>query len=346
MQAQCKHIFKFKHKASNLPSTNKQNASKMVSVVSFTGPGSRTELRDIAKYTVPYKIATSAKSLGSIINATCSATEEISERLTAVRMARYRSKSMWNQRGISWKLRRITLIAQIQNSALSGLESYVLTDRQCGLLDSAIAAAGRSALRGKAIQRGEDGAVTGNLTNAQVLHYWDIPTTKTELRVRRLKWLQKMALHPLDSVLPLAALFSTCLGEQGEPEMACTLPDGGIGPGASPWTIQAYNDIDHLLITDEGSDLLVGLNKKYLRIFQDQLLANEFAALDLDFLRKRGNLVAVPPANTVISLIDEIHNIPHAAENFKCQLCSCYFTSKKVSSFTFAKYITFVYYPG
>ena len=92
---------------------------------------------------------------------------------------------------------------------MTGLEAFVLSDRQCGIIDAAIASASRAAIKGKSLSRDAEGKVVNNMTNEQVLNYWDMATTKTELRVRRLKWLQTMAEHPIDNVMPLAALTTS-----------------------------------------------------------------------------------------------------------------------------------------
>ena len=175
------------------------------------------------------------------------------------------------------------------------MESFVVSDRQASTLDSAIAQAGREALQGKACRRDDEAKVESSMSNLQVLHYWDIASTATELRIRRLKWLQNMARFPKSHVLPLAALFGTCKGEQMDPALECTCADGSIGAGANPWTRQAFNDIASLQEIDRGADLLYGLNGKYVKLFTNKELASEFAEIDLDELRRNEVLCEVPP---------------------------------------------------
>ena len=166
-----------------------QNMDKIIRIVAFTGPGSRTEIQALAKQkrSTPVNIAFRTKSLGSTISATGSASAEIAARLAAVRKAKYQSRRMWAAPGIPWKLRRIAIISHVQGTALSGLESFVVSDRQASSLDSAIAQVGREALQGKACKRDAEGKVESSMTNRQILHYWDIASSATELRIRRLK---------------------------------------------------------------------------------------------------------------------------------------------------------------
>ncbi len=95
-----------------------------------------------------------------------------------------------------------------KNAALSGLEAFVISEAYCARLDSVIAQVARRRLRGKAVTRDEAGCIVSGLSNLDVLRYWRIRTASTELVIRRLKWLQAMALHPEAHHLVLCAFFA------------------------------------------------------------------------------------------------------------------------------------------
>ena len=106
------------------------------------------------------------------------------------------------------------LLPDIQNTALSGLEAYVVSERQCSRLDSAINRVARVCMRGAATEMDENGVVTGGTSTMEVLRYWRMGTASVELAIRRLKWLQQMALHPCDHRLVFNTIFGDSRGER------------------------------------------------------------------------------------------------------------------------------------
>ena len=77
------------------------------------------------------------------------------------------------------------MLSDIQNTALSGLEAFVVSERQCSLLDSAVVKTCRVAMQGGAVRRGPDGTVIGNMSNRDILRHWRIATCSTELTTMR-----------------------------------------------------------------------------------------------------------------------------------------------------------------
>ena len=144
-----------------------QNKDKMIAVLALAGPGSRNAIRELAAHSekVPFACTLATKSLGSIVTANASAGQEVSARIIAMKKARYQANNMWNQPGLPWKLRRLSIICQVVNAGLSGLEAFVLSDRQLLRIDAGIAVACKSALRGEAISR--SGRRQGNISDVQ-----------------------------------------------------------------------------------------------------------------------------------------------------------------------------------
>ena len=239
-----------------LPSGYKQNADKLIAILCLTGPGSRVQLNDIRKGIIkpPFQCALATRSLGSMITHDASAALEVQCRITAINRAYFKRGKIWTQHSLPYKLRRLFLICDIQNSALSGLEAYTLSLRQCAVLDSAIVRICRIALRGKAVKRNDANQVVSGLSNLEVLRYWRLGTVHTELTIRRVKWLQQMALHPQEHRLVFAAIFGTCRGELAA-GIAPGVADNAIQPSATLWAKQAYTDILALTVLDEGASL-------------------------------------------------------------------------------------------
>ena len=180
------------------PCGYKQNHDKLVAVLCLNGSNSGTELRKLRSghTRAPFKCTLVTRSLGSMLIHDASASAEIQCRLGAVQRSFYERGKIWTTRGVHFMLLRLHLIADIQGAALSGLEAFVLTPRQYGMLDSAVAKVARVALKGKAVLRGEEGTVHKGLSNEEVLRHFRLTSAATELAIRRLKWMQQMARHP------------------------------------------------------------------------------------------------------------------------------------------------------
>ena len=163
---------------------------------------------------------------------------------------------------------------------MSGLEAFVVSDRQCHLLDSAIAKICRIAMQGKAVRRNQSGEVVGNLSNLDVLRHWRIATCCTELTIRRLKWMQQMALHPQQHHLVLCAIFGTTKGEL-QHGFSHGVIDDVIQDHASPWALQARKDLLCLRGVDEGNDLLEEVGEQLFRLLRDPEIKGRFIELDV-----------------------------------------------------------------
>ena len=191
-----------------------QNRDKLVGVITPCGKGARSFVHNISigQVAAPFKSVLATRSLGAILASDASAHAELEVRISAVQRAYYKRGRIWVSPGVPWKLRRLTLLCDIQGTALSGLEAFCLSDFQCSRLDSSIATVARISMRGKAASRNKEGLVTSSLSNLEVLRHWKIATTSTELCIRMLKWYQKMAACPDDHVLVTAAMFGTTRG--------------------------------------------------------------------------------------------------------------------------------------
>jgi len=226
-----------------------------VAITVVQGTGARNFVSSISKgaITPPFSCALACKSLGSIISADLEAQPEIESRVSSVQRAYFKRGRIWTCPNVPWKLKRILLLGDIQGSALMGLESFIISPHQLGILDRAIAIVARSAMRGKAVCRDpQSGHVVAAMANTQVLHHWRIVTCSTELAVRRLKWYQEAAANPDSHALMLTSMFGITKGE-----VAAGFSPGHVGnvidlANASPWAVQYSKDLDRLSLFDEG----------------------------------------------------------------------------------------------
>ena len=184
------------------------------------------------------------------------------------------------------------LICDVQNSALSGLEAYCITDHQCSILDKAIIKVARVSMRGAAVTRKSDGSIIDCLTNREVFRFWRLGTSATELCIRRIKWLQQIALHPEDHRLVYNSIFGTCRGEL-QHGFSPGVVDFCITSDASPWALQAKRDIMKIGDFEDGESLLLEVGEQLMRLFADRDLAQRFAAIDPTQLRAQELSVSI-----------------------------------------------------
>ena len=183
-------------------------------------------------------------------------------------------------------------------------------------------------MQGKAVRRNQSGEVVGNLSNLDVLRHWRIATCCTELTIRRLKWMQQMALHPQQHHLVLCAIFGTTKGEL-QHGFSHGVIDDVIQDHASPWALQARKDLLCLRGVDEGNDLLEEVGEQLFRLLRDPEIKGRFIELDVTQLRAAEFSVAIPPPG------DDQTNGPTDNPDaddmlkYKCATCSVAFSSSQ-----------------
>ena len=152
------------------------------------------------------------------------------------------------------------LIGQVLNVALSGTEAYALKPGDYETLQTAVTKILRTAMGKRAItlewnQKKNKLEVVKQVPNQCVLRYWNIPTVRTELVVRRLCMYQSMAKTPQDSVLPMAAAFGGMKGESCH--LQDPIIDGYVTEDATPWAKQFQDDFDYWCEAIEDVDVLL-----------------------------------------------------------------------------------------
>ena len=185
----------------------RQNLGKQKSIVSFRGRGAiaaKRSLRDGTTSVVGEPVEY-AKSLGSMIGTSGAFGKELEVRVAATKAAVYQLGAFWYQKGIPGRWRRTVFTSAVLNTALSGIECFLPTDKQYDILSSLVAQLARKAMHGQASWEGK--THHESLTWRQVLSKWRVAPLHVEALVRRLRWYQSLAAHPGDSTQLLAALF-------------------------------------------------------------------------------------------------------------------------------------------
>lgn len=102
-------------------------------------------------------MADSAQYLGSIYHSKGGNGREVWETLHWARSSIMAMVAFWFAGGAPWRFRRLVFVGRVVKAALSGLEAYVLSEQEFGLIDKVVAKLGRLALRGAACDKDADG---------------------------------------------------------------------------------------------------------------------------------------------------------------------------------------------
>ncbi len=126
----------------------------------------------------------------------------------------YGMLKFWTRNDITWPDKRGLFLNLIYNTGLSGMEPELTTRRQLRILDHYVLSCVRSIL-GRDNSRtiptimanGTTQLVRQQRSNLEVRTMFRLPTFQSELRYRKLAWLQDMIAYPEDNAQVRAALF-------------------------------------------------------------------------------------------------------------------------------------------
>ena len=146
------------------------------------------------------------------------------------------------------------------------------------------------------------------VSNEAVLRYWNIPTIRTELIIRRIRMYQSLAENPKDSVLPMAAAFGKIQGDSSH--LQPPIMHGRITQDATPWAQQFQADMEFWCTNNEDANELFQPHQyRFFDIFTHPQTKTYFLSLDPTILRTWERAVMIPsspPADTPPAS----HNIP------------------------------------
>ena len=275
----------------------KQNKSKQVVQPNFVGKGSQAQLRRLYgnKHMVEGQVSRVTKYLGSMISSTGSNAAEIESRLKATKGAFHEFYKFWYKQGVAFSFKKLVMQAKVQSTLVSGLEAFIVSDKEAEQLDRLLMQLCRRALAGKATQKLEGGRIS-KWTNVQVRQKFGLLPTSLELKIRRLRMWLNMLRHPRDALMPLTAIYGAFQFDLTQ----------GIAEKTNPWAEQIWRDFGLLasLYEDEMSEVREYLNAATMhRLFFDENwedVKERIVELDLRQLRARarGVTIAPPPGLT------------------------------------------------
>ena len=247
----------------------------------LVGTGSLADRRLVREghVSLPGKVVTVARHLGSHLGEKASFTHELPRRRQATMAAFYSVGQLWYESILSWRLKRCFFISRVVNTALSGIEAFCPSKAQYQALTSLVTCLARRVMAGAAARRGEHGRVC-TLTNKEVLRFWKLAPCDVEARVRRLKWAQTLLQDPSHHAQVLTAMFGK-LPAEPSPTLG---PDGEITPEANPWAVRWMEDLEALQSYDERG-VVQRMEKDVRALFLDRELAADFVAIDVSVLR-------------------------------------------------------------
>jgi hypothetical protein len=124
--------------------------------------------------------------------------------------------SIWFNKELNLRLRRMFFVALVYNSLISALEAFVLSDSEHDRLTTFLVSRSRALLMGKAHTHNVDEDKHYAWTNAVVLKRCRLLFTHLELQFRRLEWLQALARKPEQGGAMLAAWFGDADWDKNE----------------------------------------------------------------------------------------------------------------------------------
>ena len=149
-----------------------QNRGKEELLMHLVGTGSLADRRLVreGQVSLPGKVVTVARHLGSHLREKASFTHELPRRRQATMAAFYSVGQLWYESRVSWRLKRCFFISRVVNTALSGIEAFCPSKAQYQALTSLVTCLARRVMAGAAARRGEHGRVR-TLTNKEVLAF-------------------------------------------------------------------------------------------------------------------------------------------------------------------------------
>ncbi len=191
-----------------------------------------------------------------------------------------------------YKMKRLCFFSQVASAAISAGHSFVFTVAQSGKLDVQVVKLMRAMMRGEAYQRDPSGGKGKALTNEQVQRYWRIAPCHLEIRIRRLKMMQRHLREPKRHVQMNACMFGTFVFECAQINLRGTPTEF-----AHPWLVQFYKDVEYLHCIDEGASLLEYIHDRcnLWTLIRDKEAVDMSCSIDMTQLRNVFFSVRIPP---------------------------------------------------
>lgn len=306
-----------------LPAGMAQNTSKQEHVVVFSGARSKAYTKQLlSEQKLTGKTLCEARYLGAVCRYDGNPSSEIGKRARAAYSAWSTFRGVWHSRELPWRAVRCIFISMVYNVLFSGLETLCLGAVHYKKLDSIVISYGRRLMHGKActkIQQEDGSTKYVSKSNLEVFRYLGLASSRIELRIRRLQFLQQMARNADAHVAVLTAIFGKlCFDKE---DTLCPA-GGGLAEHANVYAKMFWNDLQSLALLDSGYWVLEAAGADIHSLFAH--LAPDFCAVDVTELRARELSHAVPPwdslrdeSDAVGDMADDDHD---AQPNFTCEV--------------------------
>ena len=217
--------------------------------------------------------------------------------------------SAWYSRGLPWRGLRGIFLGMVYEVLFSGLEVLLLSTGHLQRLDRVVLGYGCKLMRGKGcIQTQTDTGDTKykELPNLEVFSYLGVAPAYTELRIRRLKFLQMLARDPFKHVQIITAIFGT-FDFDADPTLD---PLQGVDPSANKYALLFWKDLQALACLDSAHWLLEIADGNIIAFLTD--LASDFIHVDVTELRAADLSVHIPPPGQACAhpVEDDIEPLP------------------------------------
>ena len=209
----------------------------------LVGEGSFADRRLVrdGNVSLPGKVVTAARQLGSHLGEKASFAHELPRRRQATMTAFCTVGQLWYESSVSWRLKRCFFIGRVVNTALSGIEAFCPWKAQYQSLTSLVTCLARRVMAGAAARRREHGRVR-TMSNKEVLRFWKLAPCDVEARVRRLKWAQTLVQDPAHHTQLITATPGK-LPSEPNPTLG---PGGEMLPEANQWAVRWLAVLDEL----------------------------------------------------------------------------------------------------
>ena len=294
-----------------------QNLDKQEHVPCFVRSHALSHTRLVFHQAVlPGRTKQAAKYLGSLHHATCNDNAEIDQRLRKADVGWFSMGKFWFRNGLLRASLVLVFKGLVYSTLLSGLEALCLSKSQLERLDTYVLRRGRQLMHGTACQKfASDGQITYQALPAlSVWRFLQMVPAHIELRLRRLRFWQNVALHS-----ELHAVLLGCLFSQFDFETSASVDaEGKPTAYANPWLRQLADDVQSLACLDSGSLLVTELRGRLTLLFTEY--REDFVRVDVTEFRAQFLGHAVPPPGWVAppQEVEDALLLPAQERSFTC----------------------------
>ena len=267
----------------------RNHRGKMRTLVSLQGVGAKKwgQMFFRGSY-FPGVVCQHLRCLGGRIHFNQSLVAERTERLNAIR-AGWRSVGAFWVSGAPFKIKRELFQAKVYSPALSGTIAFFTGPAETNAYDKIILAFGRVLLQtfAKWAKKCERDAATGDdhftaLTGEKVWKAIGLVPVALEVVVQRLRWLQDMTLHQDAHAQVIGAIFGKLFLETS----ATIDGEGRPTENSNPLALAFADAVAALASIEDALPLLEDLDGRLAPLFCDELLGEDFRAIDVTQLRR------------------------------------------------------------